>query len=162
MGKAVVELNQQNTVKNFYPADDNWEMVMLPFKASTAIEEGSVVAAEISWNDVTWNATVMGVENATWADFLGILAEPIKATDADYAVAGKEKGVRVPKTPYAKAYFTVGAGTFTKADVFKTVEINANHKSLSVDTKGKGARIMEYIDGTHGVCRFSLPETETA
>ena len=75
---------------------------------------------------------------------------------------GKEKWVWVPKNPYAKAYFKVGAWTFTKADVFRTVELHTDRKSLAVDTKGKGARIMEYIDSTHGICRFSLPETETA
>lgn len=162
MGKAVTLVNQPNNVQNFYPADDNWEMVMLPFAASVAIDEGTAVAPEISSNDVTGNVTKMGAENATGADFLGILAEPIKASDADYAVAGKEKWVWVPKNPYAKAYFKVGAWTFTKADLFRTVELHTDRKSLAVDTKGKGARIMEYIDSTHGICRFSLPETETA
>lgn len=163
MGKAVTLVNQPNNVQNFYPADDNWEMVQFPFKASTAIDEGSVVAPEVTalWA-TTGYVTKMGTENALWADFLGILAEPIKATDGDYSTAGKLKGVRVPKSIYAKAYFKVGAGTFTLADVFKTVEIHSDAKSLAVDTAGKGARIMEYIDSTHGVCRFSLPETETA
>ena len=162
MGKAVTLLNKPNNVQNFYPADDNWELAMMPFAASAAIDEGTAVAPEISSNDVTGNLTKMGAENATGADFIGILAEPIASTDADYATAGKEKGVWVPKNPYALAYFKVGAGTFTKADVFRTVEIHTDKKSLAVDTKGKGARIMGYIDSTHGICRFSLPETETA
>lgn len=90
------------------------------------------------------------------------MAEPITATDADYATAGKLKGVYVPNTPYAKAFFRVGAGTFTVADVFKTVEIHSDSASLAVDTVGKGARIVEYISSTKGKCRFSLPETEVA
>jgi hypothetical protein len=135
---------------------------MLPFKASTAIAEGAAVAAEISSNNVTGYATLMGVENATGADFLGIMAEPIVSGDADYATAGKMKGVRVPTTPYALAYFSVGAGTFTAVDVFKTVELHSDYKSLAVDTLGKGARIMKYISSTRGICRFSLPETEVA
>ena len=162
MSKATTALNVPNDTKYFYPADDQWEMVQFPFKASTAIVEGQAVAPEIASNDVTGYATSMGVENATWADFLGILAEPIASTDADYATAGKLKGVRVPKTPYAKAYFAVGAGTFTAADVFKTVELHSDYKSLAVDTKGKGARIMKYISSTKGVCRFDLPTTESA
>ena len=162
MGKAVTLVNQPNNVQNFYPADDNWELKMFPFVASTAIDEGTAVAPQITSNDVTGYVTKMGAENATGADFLGILAEPIKSTDGDYATAGKEKGVWVPKTPYALAYFKVGAGTFTAADVFRTVELHTDRKSLAVDTKGKGAKIMEYIDSTHGICRFSLPETETA
>lgn len=162
MGKAVTLVNQPNNTQNFYPADDNWELKQFPFVASTAIDEGCVVAPQITSNNVTGYLTKMGVENATGADFIGILAEPIKATDVDYAVAWKEKGVRVPKNKEALAYFKVGAGTFTKEDVFRTVEIHSDAKSLAVDTKGKGARIMEYIDSTHGICRFSLPETETA
>jgi len=38
---------------------------------------------------------------------MGILAEPITSTDEDYAVSGKLKGVRVPLTPEAEAYFYV-------------------------------------------------------
>ena len=104
----------------------------------------------------------MGVENVTGSDFIGILAEPIVATDTDYATAGKLKGVWVPKAMTASAFFTVGAGTFTAADVFRTVEVHSDSKSLAVDTKGKGARIVEYISSTRGRCVFSLPQTETA
>ena len=162
MGKVVTPLNAPNNTQNFYPADDKWEMIMLPFKASVAIGEGCAIAPEIVSNNVTGNVTVMGVENVTGADFMGILAEPIVSTDSDYATAGKLKGVWVPTTPYAKAYFKVGAGTFTAADVFKTVELHSDSKSLAVDTLGKGARILELISSTKGVCRFSLPETEVA
>jgi hypothetical protein len=162
MSKTVTPLNAPNQMRNFYPADDKWEMIMFPIKASTAIEEGTALSAEIVTNDVTGNLTKMGVENVTGSDFMGILAEPITSTDTDYATAGKLKGVWVPKSTLARAYFTVGAGTFTAADVFRTVEIHSDSKSLAVDTKGKGARIMQYISSTRGVCRFTLPETETA
>lgn len=162
MAKATTLLNKPNETKYFYPADDQREMVQFPFKASTAIAEGAAISPEISGNDVTGYVTLMGVENATGSDFLGIAAEPVVSTDADYATAGKLKGVWVPKTPNAKSYFSVGAGTFTAVDVFKTVEIHSDSKSLAVDTKGKGARIMKYISSTKGVCRFDLPSTETA
>ena len=162
MGKAVTLVNKPNNVQNFYPADDNWELKQFPFVASTAIDEGTAVAPQISSNTTTWYVTKMGAENAAGADFLWILAEPIAATDGDYATAGKMKGVWVPKVPHAKAYFKVGSGTFTAVDVFKTVELYSDRKSLAVDTAGKGARIVEYIDANHGICEFSLPETETA
>lgn len=162
MAKATTALNTPNDTKYFYPADDQWEMLQLPFKASTAIAEWSAVAPEISSNDVTGYITAMGTTNTTGADFLWILAEPIAATDSDYATAGKLKGVRVPKTPYAKAYFYVWAGTFTAADVFRTVPLHSDSKSLSVDSKWLGARILKYISSTRGICRFSLPETVTA
>ena len=162
MGKAVTLVNQPNNVQNFYPADDNWELKQFPFVASTAIDEGTAIAPQITSNTTTGYVTKMGAENAAGADFLWILAEPIKSTDGDYATAGKMKGVWVPKVPHAKAYFKVGAGTFTKVDVFKKVDIHTDANSLAVDTAGKGARIVEYIDSTPGICEFSLPETETA
>lgn len=162
MGRVTTWLNTPNETQNFLPSDDNWYIDYLPMKASTAIEEGTAVAPEISSNTTTGYLTKFSTENATWADFYGILMEPIASTDDDYATAGKLKAVAIPKTPYAKAFFTVGAGTFTAVDVFKTVEIHTDSKSLAVDTAGKGARIVKYISSTRGECRFSLPETETA
>lgn len=162
MAKATVALNTPNVTSNFYPADDNWTLEYLPFKASTAIPQGSAVGIEISSNTTTGNLTLMGVENASGADFVGILAEPIVSTDSDYATAGKRKGVYVPTSIYSKAYFTVGAGTFTAADVWKTVEFHSDSKSLAVDTAGKGARIVGYISSTRGICTFPMPATETA
>jgi hypothetical protein len=162
MGKAITAVNSPNKTSNFYPADDKWEMIMFPIKASTAMEEGTLLSPEIVTNDVTGYLTKMGVENVVGSDFIGILAEPIVATDSDYATAGKLKGVWIPKSINASAYFTVGAGTFTASDVFRTVEAHSDSKSLAVDTKGKGARIVEFISSTRGRCTFSLPQTETA
>ena len=162
MAKSVTWLNKPNDTRYFYPADDNWEHKMLPIIASVAIAEGAAVAPQISSNDVTGNITLATVENANGADFVGIMSEPIVSTDADYATAGKMKGVRVPKNNLAKAYFYVGAGTFTAADVFKSVEIHSDSLGLAVDTKGKGARIVEYLSSTRGICQFSMPNTETA
>lgn len=162
MGKVITPLNSPNETQNFYPSETDWYIDYLPFKASTAIEEGTALAPEISGNDTTGNLTKFSTENANGADFYGILMEPITATDDDYATAGKLKAVAIPKTPYAEAFFTVGTGTFSAADVFKTVEIHTDSKSLAVDTAGKGARITKYISSTRGKCRFSLPETETA
>jgi hypothetical protein len=131
-------------------------------KVSTAMEEGAAVWIEISWNDVTWYLTLQGVENAAWADFVWILAEPIVATDADYATAGKLKAVWVPMSINSKALFTVGAWTFTAVDVYKTVQIASTSLALDVDTAGKGASIVEYLSASRGVCKFDLPRTETA
>jgi hypothetical protein len=164
MGKAVTDLNAPNKTQNFYPigANFNWKMTLLPFKASTAIAEGAAIGIEIVSNDVTGNVTLMGVENAAGADFMGIMAEPIVSGDADYATAGKLKGVRVRQTKEAEAYFTVVGGTFTVADVYKTVQIDSTSLGLDVDTAGKGARITGYISSTRGTCKFDLPTTETA
>jgi hypothetical protein len=152
-----------NTTTNFLPVKaELWRMNKLPMKASTVMVEGAAIGIEISGNDVTGNLTLMGVENVTGADFRGILAEPVATTDADYATAGKMKGVWYPLSPNAEMYFTVGAGTFTKADVGKTVEFHSDSISLAVDTKGKGARITKYISATRGICVPCMPNTETA
>lgn len=162
MANHTTPLNQPNYTGYFYPADDKWEIKQLPFKASTAITQGTAIGIEISSNTTTGYVTKMGTENANGADFMGIMAETIATTDTDYATAWKLKWVWVPKTPYALSYFKVGSGTFTAVDVFKTVEIYSDSVSLAVDTAWKGARIMWYIDSTHGLCRFDLPSTETA
>jgi hypothetical protein len=151
-----------NVTTNFLPADGNWKLKKFGFKASTAIAEGALVGWEISGNTTTGNLTVYGVENASGADIVGILAQPIAATDSDYATAGKLKGVWVPTNSLAEAYFTVASGTFTTADVGKTVETASSATGLAVDTAGKGARITAYISSTRGKCQFSLPTTETA
>lgn len=151
-----------NETQNFLPFDGEWVLRESPIAASLAVEEGTALAPEISANDVTGNLTKAGTENATGSDFFGIIAEPIAATDSDYATAGKLKQVWVPTSRYSRAKFSVGAGTFTAADVFRTVEIHSDSKSLAVDTAGKGARITKYVSSTEGVCSFDLPSTETA
>lgn len=160
---AVTPINQPNSTQYFYPADDKWEYREFPFKASTAIWIWTLVWPEISANDVTGNLSILTwVENVNGWDFMWIMAQEIKSTDPDYATAWKLKWVWVPTTVLAEAYFTVWAGTFTTGDVFRTVEIHSDKKTLAVDTKGKWARIMGYINSTRWRCRFSLPETETA
>lgn len=164
MSKAVTSINTPNDTGNFYPinADHDWYLDNLPMKASTAMEQWSAIGIEIVSNDVTGNLTLMWTENAAWADFVGILNEAIVSTDSDYATAGKLKSVWIPKHNKAKARFTVGSGTFTAADRFKTVEFHSDSKSLAVDTAGKGATIWGYESSTKWICMFDLPRTETA
>lgn len=164
MGKVITALNTPNKTQNFYPVSvQDWEIKLMPFKASQALAEGGAVGIEIVTNDVTGNLTVMGTENASGADFVGILAETIATTDADYATAGKLKAVWIPKSyAHSEAFFTVTAGTFTAVDVFKRVEITSGSLGLSVDTAGKGATITSYISSTRGTCKFNMPLTETA
>ena len=155
--------NKPNVSNQFLPYHaQDWKQELIPMKASVAMDIGDAIGRDISSNNVTGYSTIMGTENAAGFDFVGILAETIATTDADYATAAKLKTVLVPKHRNAKAYFTVGAGTFTAVDVGKTVEIHSDNKSLAVDTAGLGARITKYISSTRGVCEFSLPNTETA
>jgi hypothetical protein len=163
MGQAVTPLNTANSTKYFYPADGNWELRLLPMKASVAIAEGAAVQHETSGAAVTGYYTLcVAAGNIAGDDFYGIMAEPIAATDTDYATAGKLKGVYVPTTPFAKAYFYVGAGTFTAADVGATVALHSDYKSLAVDSMGLAATITDYISSTRGKCMFNMPNTQVA
>lgn len=153
---------QANSNLYFVPTSGRWERRQKPFKASTAIPLGAAVGIEISGNTTTGNLTLMGVENASGGDFVGIMDEAIVSTDTDYATAGKMKYIYIPADQQALAEFKVGAGTFTAADVGKTVEFHSDSLSLAVDTAGKGARIEKYISSTRGVCSFVLPNTKTA
>lgn len=150
------------TNQYFVPFDEEWIFRDIPMKASTAMALGVAIGVEISGNTTTGNSTLMPATNANGANFKGILAEPITASDSDYAVAGKLKKVAVPLTPESRAYFLVGAGTFTAADVNKTVSFHSDSASLAVDTAGAGASIDGYISSTKGICKFNLPNTVTA
>lgn len=126
MGQVATGLNKPNVTSNFYPVSvQDWEIKLMPFKASQALADGGAVGIEIVSNDVTGNLTVMGTTNVNGGDFMGILAERIATTDSDYATAGKMKAVWLPKSLDSEAFFTVAAGTFTAADVFKTVEFTS-------------------------------------
>lgn len=151
-----------NDTSNFLPADGNWKLEQRQIKVSTAMTEGAALGIDIVSNTTTGDLDLMPVENSAGGDFVGILAEPIAATDSDYATAGKRKAVRVPMNKAAKAFFTVVNGTFTTIDVGKTVQFASTSLGLDVDTAGKGARITDYISSTRGKCQFVLPNTETA
>jgi len=157
-----MSVTANNTNSNFLPVEGEWEMIQVPFKASVAMEDGTAVSPEISSNDVTGYLGKMGTENATGSDFFGIIAEAITSSDDDYATAGKLKSVWVPTSRYSRAYFSPDTGSLAATDVFRTVEIGADSKSLNIDTAGKGARIVQFLNTGRGICTFDLPATETA
>lgn len=123
-----------------------WELKKLPMIASVEISEGAAIYA-------VGDGTHTFVTNAT-TNFAGILAETIASTDADYATSMKLKSVYVPLKASAEAEFAVGAGTFTTADVGKSVKFN-DKLGLAVDTAGIQARITKYINSTRGECVFN-------
>jgi len=161
--KSVVAINTPNQTDYFVPiSSTGWELRSIAMKASTAISDWMAVWVEISGNDVTWYATLMWVENAAGADFIGILAEEIVATDTDYATAGKLKQVWIPTNLAARAQFDVWAWTFTAVDVGRRVEFHSDSAWLAVDTVWKWAVITKYISASKWECSFNLPLTETA
>lgn len=161
-GKAVTGLNKPNQTGYFYPAKGEWKLQMLPMKASTAMAEGALVAVEVSGSSPTGNHTIAGTTNANGQNVVGILVEPIVSTDADYATAGKLKGVLIPQDNFCEAYFTVGAGTFTAADVGRVCQIHTDSKSVAVDTNGLGVQISGYISATRGRCKLLKAEVVTS
>lgn len=125
---------------------------MQQMKESVAMAEGAAL-----YTDLAGELTI-GTNTST--NFRGILAKAITASDSDYAVAKKMKPVWVPKSLEAEAEFTVGAGTFTNADVGKTVVLN-DSVSVAVDTAGVQIRITKYLNSVRGVCVFSPAFSQT-
>ena len=162
MAIATTGLNKPNVTSNFYPCDDMWRMEEFPVKASTAIAQGAVVAVEVSGSSPTGYITNAATTNSNGQNIKGIMAETIAATDADYATAGKKKFVWVPTSSKSKAFFTVGAGTFTAADVGRVCQIHSDSISLAVDTNGLGAEITGYISASRGTCALSVANVVTA
>lgn len=151
-----------NVNTNFLPADLNWKTELKQIKVSTVMVEGAALGIDIVSNTTTGDLDLMPVENAEGGDFVGILAEPVAATDADYATSGKLKLVSIPLNQAAKAFFTVGEGTLTSIDKGKTVQFGSTSIDLDVDTVGKGARITDVLNSSRGKCQFVMPNTETA
>lgn len=164
---AITPLGTVNTVgeKNFTPFGEGWELRDAIIKESTAYAAGQGMRWEISSNTTTGKlvsaSTASGV-NASGANFYGIMAEPVRSTDSDYATAGKTKKVWVPVGRQSECRFTVGAGTFTTADIGKTAAIHSDGISVAVDTNGLGCLITGYISSTRGICTFDIPATLTA
>lgn len=160
--RSVTGINIPNETRYFVPLGTDWELRQIPMKASVAISDGCAIGVEISSNTTTWYATKMPATNASGGNFIGILAEKISSTDDDYATAGKLKLVSIPKSKTATAKFLVWAGTFTAVDINKVVNFHSDSLSLAVDTQGLGAVITGYIDATHWICKFTVPDTVTA
>ena len=139
-----------NVTTNFLPAKggkSSWKLEQVPMIASVAIAEGACIyrVGDGTHTKVT----------TTSGNFKGILAEPIVATDSDYATSLKLKGVWVPTDSNAEAEFTVGSGTFTTVDVGKNVDF-ADEISLAVDTSTHDqATITAYLSSTRGRCKFN-------
>lgn len=138
-----------NRTLNFLPTrrDEDWELRDLPMIASVAMQQG-VAVYYVGDGTVT-------IVTASTANFAGILAEEIATTDDDYATSLKKKQVWIPKSFASEAEFSVGAGTFTTADVGKSVKFN-DEKGLAVDTAGVQARISGYASSTRGRCTFNV------
>ncbi len=56
--QSVTPINTVNNTLNFYPADGNWEIARLPFKASVEITDGYLVAYEVSGSSPTGYLTL--------------------------------------------------------------------------------------------------------
>lgn len=164
---AITPIGTVNTTgeKNFTPYGRGWELRQIPIKASVALANGQALRWEISSNTTTGVAVSASNNsgiNSNGNNFIGILVQPVRSTDPDYATNGKLKTVAVPVSPEARARFTVGAGTFTSVDVGKTAAIHSDGISVAVDTAGLGCVIEGYISSTRGVCSFNIPNTLTA
>jgi hypothetical protein len=163
MALAVTPLNVPNNTRNFYPVNrGDWELKVLPTAASLAAVDGTAFATQVVASNPTGNLIPMPTTNTTGQNFIGIIAQPISATDSDYATAGKLKGYWVPKTRSCEAFFLVGNGTNSAAQVGRVCPFHTDSKSLNVGANGAGARITSYISSTRGTCAFDVAIAVTA
>lgn len=140
--------NSSNLYLYFRPSNDDWKLEEVPMIASTAIVAGTALYAV---GDGTHT-----LATTTSVNFVGILAENIATTDADYATSLKKKKVYVPTSLDAEAEFTVGSGTFTTADIGKSADFASGGKTVAVDTSTtKQMRLKKYISSTRGTCTFN-------
>ena len=133
-----------NVNTNFLPVNSkHWKMVPTQMIASIAMAEG---AAVYSVGDGTHTITT----NAT-GNFRGILAEPIAATDADYATSLKLKAVKVPRDDEAELFFTESGAALTTALIGETCKFN-DSISLDATAAGTQAKITGYESASRGRC----------
>lgn len=170
---AVTPLNQPNNTQYFEPIGrgKSWEAIAAPIKPSVEIAEGTALVWEVSGSTTTGYLIAAVGTNANGQNFYGILNQPVTSSDPDYASTTKTKEVLKPITPFAEAYFAVGSGTLSAADIGKVVQFYTGGFSLAVDTIGAGAVISGVVVPTaqatstnpaRGVCTFSVPVATTA
>lgn len=134
--------NPINNTKNFVAVKGAVRYDQVPILASTAFEEGTALAPNGSGYYTVATAISTGIVFA---------GEAVASTDADYASTTKTKSVWFPAERDVEVKFTVGAGTFTTADIGNTCVLHTGAKTLAVDTAGIGQfRITKYINSTTG------------
>jgi len=132
-----------NVNTNFLPVQTqtHWKLVKTQMIASVAMEEGAAVYA-------VGDGTHTIVTNAT-GNFRGILAEPIAATDADYATSKKLKSVYVPRDDESEVEFTESGDALTTDLIGETCKFN-DSIGLDATAAGTQAKITGYINAGRG------------
>ena len=136
---------QPNSTTKFMPADANWEFSQEPIATGVAISQGYAMTADGS-------GAYTPADNSS-TQIKGIF-QYYDRTNTDVS-SGDEYLLAIPKNKEALVYFTVGAGTFTTADVGKKVKLN-DAGTVAVDTSGTQFEITKYISSTRGVGKFLI------
>jgi len=142
--------DNSNNNKNFVFVQGKTKNIFVKFPASTEIEEGSAIYPA---NNGTGTYIIA---DGTAGQEIGIIRQTIKSTDINPPYDEvKEVPMEVPLDIFAELEFAVGAGTFTAADVGKTVDLHTDGKSIAVDTDTKKQFLITgYISATRGLGRF--------
>jgi hypothetical protein len=89
--------NQASSMNTrFRPINNDWEMKTQTIKESVALSAGTLLAREIVSNTTTGKLVAASAEQVAGGNYVGILIQDIKTTDADYATSGKQKMVAIP------------------------------------------------------------------
>lgn len=133
-----------NNTKNFVRRKGRTCQKEFPFVASKAILDGFFVAANGAG---LWDVATPASKH------IAKLEEPIRTTDADFAVSGKRKSVMVPTERDVEFKFVTSVA-FTLSDVGKLVNLSATAGELNTSAVGTQFEITEYINPTTGRARL--------
>jgi hypothetical protein len=160
--QAITPLNVPNNTRNFVPVGEGWMMKPMRIKASVALEGGTALASEVVSSASTGYAIAMPATNANGQNFVGILAEPVLATDADYASANKYRNVYVPINKTVATAKATASATASLANVGRVVQFSNSGRSVAPTTNGLGCIITDFIDASTVHVVFDVPNVVTA
>lgn len=140
--------DKTNHNENFVRAKGRTATKTVKMTASVAAEEGSILYPDPG------NAGQYTIADSTAGGEFVVLRKTIASTDSDYA-STKNVVVEYPVDWGVEWYFSVGAGTFTAADIGAYADLN-DGVSVAVDTASKKhVLITGYISATRGKCTLA-------
>lgn len=133
---------------NYVPYDAEWEVDMVPKKASTVLVAGDLVAPDGS------GACEPADENDT--EVYGIGLKDVVSTDDDYA-DNTLYPVLVPKRKSAKMIAQVGNGTIASTDVDSEFDLAADGQVDAAASSKDIVQLVRAISTTEGVFIINKP-----
>jgi hypothetical protein len=160
--QAITPLNTPNNTKNFVPVGEGWVMKQIRIKPSVAIADGTAIGVEVVSSATTGYAIAMPATNANGQNFIGILAEAVTASDADYASTTKTRSVFIPVNKAIATAKATTSATATSAVVGRVVQFSGSGATVAPTTNGAGCVITDFVDANTVLVSFDVANAVTA